>query len=111
MIATVAASHISKIAEKLLHAIGELSYASGMVSKPVAVLTQKLGDASSCLVHFAFLFASCSEINRAQAQASVCGMQHAACHHVQSFSVHRPGHVQQTVPAEIQDEYCVNYTQ
>ena len=42
MIGTVAASHISNIAQKLLHAIGELSYASGMVSKPVAVLTQKL---------------------------------------------------------------------
>jgi len=58
MISTVAASHITKVAEKLLYAIGEISYASGMVSKPVAVLTQKMGDAFSCLVHFEVLFAT-----------------------------------------------------
>ena len=71
MIGTVAASHISNIAQKLLHAIGELSYASGMVSKPVAVLTQKLGDTYSNLFgsfcHFAVLLAICSEINGKQA--------------------------------------------
>ena len=41
---TISDSHVSTAAKKLIKAVGDIAGTSGMVSKPVAFLTERLGD-------------------------------------------------------------------
>ena len=41
----IADSHVTLVAKKLISAVSDIALTSGMVTKPVAFLTEKLGDA------------------------------------------------------------------